>query len=275
MNDGHRRAFGGTDFDAVSGDAPWTWRPAKGASHPARHRPIKCAAKRGDRNRHRFGRAAGRQVRKLLLEALRRNAKFAGQLGVEIAALVNFRNQRFSGRNGALRGEAGALSTLRRLLEVSCSLLQRGALLLQFGDGSTMLGYPLLVDRRQRRNRSHRAREFAQPADVEHHTRVAGAPTPIDIDESSLQIGQLRRALLLESVESCGGLGKRGLRLRHSRIRGLLLFSSNVSLEFELPEIPNQRSSLGREPIGFRLQYSHAIVDAPCHRVRCGAVLSE
>ena len=113
------------------------------------------------------------------------------------------------------------------------------------------------------------------PLDVEHHARVAGAAPSVDIDESSLQIGQLRDALLLESVESCGGLGKRGLRLRHSGVRGLFLFSSNVSLEFELPEIPNQRSSLGREPIGFRLQCSHAIVDAPCHRVRRGAVLSE
>ena len=63
------------------------------------------------------------------------------------------------------------------------------------------------------------------------------------------------------------------LRLHHRSHRGLLLFSGDVSLKFELPQVAKQRSNLQREAISFSLQRAHPIVDPARHRVGGVSVL--
>jgi hypothetical protein len=74
-----------------------------------------------------------------LLEPLRGDREFAGELRVEIATLVNFPDERFPGGDGALGREARALGLLGGLLEFPRPLLQRVPLLLQFGERAAMV----------------------------------------------------------------------------------------------------------------------------------------
>src|SRR4029434_9640024 len=97
------------------------------------------------------------------------------ELRVEVAPLVDFRDERLPGRDGALGREARTFGFLRGLLEFSRLLLPRIALLLAVCERPAMFRHPLFVDRCQRRNRAHRAREFAETADVERHPCVAAA----------------------------------------------------------------------------------------------------
>jgi hypothetical protein len=53
------------------------------------------------------------------------------------------------------------------------------------------------------------------------------------------------------------------------------LFSSNISLQFQLPEIAEQRSNLQGKAIGLGLQRSHPIIDTAGHRIGGAPVLGQ
>ena len=64
-----------------------------------------------------------RMINALLLQALRGNAKFACELGIEVTSLVDLRDECFPGGDRTLRGKPRALRFLRCLFECSRPLL--------------------------------------------------------------------------------------------------------------------------------------------------------
>ena len=77
-----------------------------------------------------------------------------------------------------------------------------------------MVGHPLLVDRRERRDRARGARELAHIARAEQHARISAAAAFVDIDELLLHVRQLGQSLEFEVGESIGGLPQRVLLQR-------------------------------------------------------------
>ena len=123
-----RRALGRADFDTVS-DARAGRSPA--AANPDVTRPVtgQSSAPRNDASGTvtAFDRTPRGEVRDLLLQALRGHVELARELRVQVAPLVDLRDERLARGDGALRGETRAVGVPGRRLELARAVPSRRA----------------------------------------------------------------------------------------------------------------------------------------------------
>ena len=156
--------------------------------------------------------------------------------------------------------------------EAAAALLERGARPFQLRKRALTRGDAVGVELRQR---AQNARGLADLADVgggQQELEVAALAHLVDVDEPGAKLGAARGFLLLEVVHPLPVRGELAGNLRAVRRELPELFGLDLTIDFQLSQIAEQRALVGRQTVGFLLQRLQPIGRALRQRLGARAV---
>ena len=125
-----------------------------------------------------------------------------------------------------------------------------------------MFGDPALVDRRQRGDGACRTGEVAYAVCTQQQRHITAASAFVEVDELSLEIGELRGALSFEIRQPRRCHGQRLFRVGSIRFGLHGFLRAQVPLDLELAHVAEQTLGLTGQVLAFPLQGTDPLVDA-------------
>ena len=177
-------------------------------------------------------------------------------------------------RDSAARSSAACARSASAVsvAEAAAALFERGARPLQLRQRALARGHAIGVQLRQRAQDARGLSDLADVGGGQQEPEVTALSHLVDVDEPGAQLRAARGFLLLEVVHPLPVRGELAGNLR--AVRGELpeLFGLDLTIDFQLSQIAEQRALVGRETVGFLLQRLQPIGRALRQRLGARAV---
>ncbi len=177
-------------------------------------------------------------------------------------------------RDSAARAERRlrTLGVRRQRAEMAAALLERGARPFQLRKIALTRGDAVGIELRQRAQNARRLTDLADIGGGQQELEVAALAHFVDIDEPGAKLGPACGFLLLEVVHPLPVRGELAGNLRAVRRKLPELFGLDLTIDFQLSQIAQQRAFVCRQPVGFLLQGLQSIGRALRQRLRARAL---
>ena len=204
-----------------------------------------------------------------LLQLDLRALELGSQLRREVAPPIDLVDELRPCQRGARGGSPGRLRGVAERGHFGTLLPERLVGGAELGEVLfVQLGAPP-VDGGDGRDHPVGAAEFLHVRHVQEQADVAGPAQLVELDHPGLEHRPGGCRFGLEGVDLVGGVAELVCDALRIGLDVLELFGLEIALDFELPQVDEQRALLGRERVGFALQLAEALVRAP--RLRFGA----
>ena len=198
--------------------------------------------------------------------------QLAGELGREIAAAIDLGDELRPRMRRALGGDARGGRGLLQFRHLGPPLFERAMRGAQADEVQPVLFGAAAIDGGDGRHHAIGAAELLQIGHVEEQAHVAGASQLVELDHARFE----DRARCLNGFFELRDLIARIAELEADFLRVGFnlseLLGPEVALDFEAPEIAEQRAFLAGERIGLALQGDEPLVRAPGLRFCPGAI---
>ena len=221
-------------------------------------RPVEIAAKWTQGQCGRIARSA-RDVAQPRLQILLRAHEFAGELGIEVALLIDIPDEGVAILKGPLGCGLRFVRVEPERLETIRALAQGAPRASQHFEPALMRGKPVSVAARQRGQHSRGLPDAPRVRKRQHQPEVPSASQFVQLDDARAKLRPGRLFLLFELPD---------LRIDHVDLLGGVLrfrvhfpefFRLDLPLDLETSQLAQERAFLGRELVRFALQRLQAV----------------
>ena len=274
MNGAHGRPFFGrelhTGFCRRARDARAA--PAERCEHAAVDRPFQIAAERPNRQRRgirRRARHTGVDGRQRLLQFDLRALQLARELGGEIAAPIDLRDELRARDGGAFRRSTRNQCRLLQLGHLGAARVERGVRGTQLREILLMAQRAGAIDGSHGGHHAVRAAELLRVGHVKQQAHVAGAAELVELHHARFEHRPRGGGLGFERVDLIGGVAELEPDFLRVGFNLFELLVAQVAFDFEAPQIDEQGALLRRQGVGLALQRDEPLARAA--RLRLGA----
>ena len=197
---------------------------------------------------------------RVLLQLCLRALQLAGELGRQFAAAIDFADELCVRARRAFGGDARGRGGLLQPGHFGPARFERAVRRAKAHEILLMLLGAMAIDCGHRSDHAIRAADFPQIGHVEEQTHVAGTSQLVEFDHSRFEDRPRRRRHFFELRDLIARVAQLAADFLRLRFNLSELFGPEIALDFEAPQIAEQRPLLTGERIGLALQCDHAVV---------------